>query len=68
MNPLGPGALEEPKLERAWITSLFRGMEQRLRVSFSKMIGEKRSSISSAMGGLVEENRLVKWETGSLQW
>jgi hypothetical protein len=38
-------------------------MEQRLRNSSSVMTGEKRSSISSEIGGLVEENKFVKWET-----
>jgi hypothetical protein len=32
-------------------------------VSSAVIIGEKRSSISSAIGGLVEENKFEKWVT-----
>jgi hypothetical protein len=40
-----------------------RGMAQRLRVSSLDITREKRSNISSAIGGVVEENMFVKWET-----
>ena len=55
--------MDEPKLERAWIISFLKGMEQRLRVSSSDITKEKRSNISSAIGGVAEENKFVKWET-----
>jgi hypothetical protein len=63
VKPSRLGALEDPKLERAWITSLSEGMEQRLKVSSAVIIGEKRLSISSTIRMLVEENRFEKWET-----
>jgi hypothetical protein len=40
MKPSGPGALEDPKLERAWITSLSEGMEQRFSESSAEITGE----------------------------
>jgi hypothetical protein len=44
-------ALEEHILERAWSTSYSKGMEQRDRLSLLEIVGEKRSNISSSIGG-----------------
>jgi hypothetical protein len=41
VKPSGPGALEEPRLERAWSTSYLEGMEQRDRLSSIEIMGEK---------------------------
>jgi hypothetical protein len=50
VKPSGPRALEEPRLERAWITSYSEGIEQRDRLSSVEIMGGKRSNISSSMG------------------
>jgi hypothetical protein len=63
MKPSGPGALEEPELKRAWITSHSVGVAQRIRLSSAEIMGEKRTSISSSTGGREEANKLEKWET-----
>jgi hypothetical protein len=67
VKPSRLGALEDAKLERAWITSLSEGMEQRLKVSSAVIIGEKRLSISSTIRMLVEENRFESGRQKLLQ-
>jgi hypothetical protein len=57
---LGPGALEEPKLERTLNTSSSVGIDIRKIFSFVEMIGGKSSTSSSSIVGEEEANRLAK--------
>jgi hypothetical protein len=57
---LGPGALEEPKLERTLNTSSSVGIDIRKIFSSAEMIGGKSSASSSSIVGEEEANRLAK--------
>ena len=63
MKPSRPGALEEPRLDKALNTSSYERIEQRNMFSFSMMIEVNKSNISSSVGREEEENRLEKWKT-----
>jgi hypothetical protein len=60
VKPSGPGALEEPKLERTLKTSSSEGIEIRVMFSSSEMIGGKSSASSSSISEEEVANRLAK--------
>jgi hypothetical protein len=63
VKPSGPGALDEPKLERTLNTSSSVGIAISKMLSSAVMIGGKSSANSSSISGDVEAKRLEKCET-----
>jgi hypothetical protein len=60
VKPSSPEALVEPILARAYKTSFSIGIEHNMTFSSFEMMGEKRSNISTSIGGFKEVKILVK--------